>query len=78
MDSPNNVIEEMADEEQILFDSIKMALKADLQMTGHKNDMEKHVSLAIQKKPNDTSKIKREIQIINQESELDDFFILDL
>ena len=47
-------------------------------MTGYENDMEKDVTLDIQRKLVDVLKIKREIQIVHQESVLNNFFILDL
>lgn len=45
-------------------------------MLGYKYDMQKDASLDIQKKPIDVLKIKTEI--INQESDLDYSFILNL
>lgn len=40
-------------------------------MTGYENDMEKDVTLAIQQELADVLIIKRDIQTINQKSELD-------
>ena len=65
-------------EEQVLPDKIEIDLKVALKMTGYKNDMEKDVTLDIQKKLADVLIIKRDIQITNQESDLDHFPILDL
>ena len=61
------------EEEQVLPDKMKTEWKVDLQMTGYKNDLEKDVTLDIQKKPADVLLIKKDIQITNQESDLDNF-----
>ena len=66
------------EEELVLPDKIETELKVDLKMIGHKNNMEKDVTLDIQKKPADVLIIKRDLQTINQESDLDNFAILDL
>ena len=58
------------EEEQFLTDKTEINLKVDLKMTGCKKD--------IQKKPAEVLIIKRDIQITNQESDLDNFPILDL
>lgn len=41
------------EEEQVLSDKTETELKVNLQLTGYKNDMEKNVTLDMQKKPND-------------------------
>lgn len=50
----------------------------DLKMTPYKNDMEKDVTLDLQMKVADVVIIKRDIQITNQKSDLNNFLILDL
>ena len=66
------------EEEQVLLDKTETDLKVDLKMTGYKNDMEKDITLDIRKNLADVLIIKKDIQIAYQESDLDNFSILDL
>lgn len=43
-------------------------------MTGQEDDLEKDTSLDVQKKPVKDLKIKREMPMINQESDLENIF----
>lgn len=43
-------MKKMADEKHVVFDKTQIELTVDLQMTRDKNDMEKNVSLDIQRK----------------------------
>lgn len=50
----------------------KDGIENNLQLTGQENDLEKDISLDLQKK------LKRKIQMINQENDLRNIFLLDL
>lgn len=50
---PKYVLEKIAGKEQVPFDMAEMSWKVNIQMTVYENDMEKVVTLDIQKKPVD-------------------------
>lgn len=67
---PKDIMEETANEEQVLFEKIEMTLKLDLQITGYTIDIKNDISL---EKSVNILKIQ-----INEESDLDCLFIFYL
>lgn len=67
-------LKDVIEEEYILLHKTESALIVNLKMTGYKTDVEKNHTLDIQKKLANIFIIK----IMNQETGLDNFIILDL
>lgn len=74
------IIDNATEEEQVLYllDKTEVNSNVDLKMKDYKKDVEKDGILDIQMKPGNDLITKKNIQIINQKSVLDNFSKLDL
>lgn len=70
------LLRDIVEQEQILLDRNRTDWKVDLKMIGWNSDME-DFTLDIKMKSTDALIMKRDMQVANQKSELDNFLILD-